>query len=376
MYITIKRSKLIEKLDFVRKGISNKTTLPVLTGIKFDVTNEKITMIGSNSDIVIKTDLFLDNQQDAVVHNPGSVVIPGKYFVDIVKKLDGDSVELKVHDGSFINISSGKSVFNLNGFASEDYPNVLLDINDDHKLLEIDGTKLKKLIDQTAFAVSTSENRLILTGVNLQTADNKISFSATDSFRLAKQTIATQSDAQVSITLPGKNLKDLASMIKDGDNVIIYHLNNYTIFKINDVVIQSRQLEGRYPETSKIIPLDGHALKLVVNREQLIKAIDRITLLPDEGISSTVRLKFENDVLTLMSSSTEIGKVKEELNVISSEGDFIKIAFSSKYVLEALRAFDDEQVLIYFTGEVKPFIIKSEKEATHIQLILPVRVDF
>ncbi len=374
MKISINKSILLEKLDYINKGLSTKSPFPLLSGIKFDVSNENIILTSSNSDIAVQT--IISVTEGISVLEPGSVVIPGKYFIEIIKKIDETQIDISVVNNLYINIKTKKSNFNLNGFIAKEYPVINFETNDQNKIFSVSQLELSKMINQTSYASSNSENRPILTGVNISIQDSKMTFTATDSFRLAKRVTKIDSNKEVNVTIPGKSLKDLSSLISEDETQIdVFQSNNYITFKINDVIFQSRLLEGNYPETSKLIPLE-HGLKIKVNRYELIHAVERAVIVVTEGLKSHVKLVTDNKQITLHSDSTEIGNTDENINTLDFEGTDIKIAFSAKYIIDALRSLDTDNVELFFTGEVRPFIIKNENDNNNIQLILPVRTDF
>ncbi len=374
MKISIQKSILTEKIDYINKGLSTKSPFPLLTGIKFDVTNDEITLTSSNSDIAVQTKIKV--AEGITVEQTGSVVIPGKYFIEIIKKIDETQIDITVINNIYINIKTKKSDFNLNGFIASEYPIINFETSEENKIFSIKQSELSKMINQTSYASSTSENRPILTGVNLSIVNNKITFTATDSFRLAKKIIDVDSNKEVNVTIPGKSLKDLSFIISESDAKIdVFQTNNYITFKIDDVIFQSRLLEGNYPETSKLIPLE-HGLKIKVDRNKLIHAVERAVIVVTEGLKSHVKIITENKQIVLHSDSTEIGKLVETVDALEFDGSDIKIAFSAKYIIDALRSLDNDKVELFFTGEVRPFIIKNENDNSNIQLILPVRTDF
>ncbi len=374
MKLSIKKSILENSLNYISKAISNKTPLPVLTGIKFEVNNDFIILTSSNSDIAIESKIKVD--KDIKIEETGKAVIPGKYFNDIIKKVDEDLIDITVTNKVHINIKTKKSDFNLNGFNINDYPEINFNQDQELQILKTTQKDLLDMINETAYAVATGENRPILTGVNISIKDSKMVFTATDSFRLAKKIIDVSSSAELNITVPGRSLKDLSSLISDKEtDVEIFMNNNYITFVFEEFIFQSRLLEGTYPETSKLIPVEN-ALKIKVNKNELMHAVERAVIVVKEFSKSYVKIVTNNDNVTLYSDSTEIGKLTETVRIIEKDGSDIKISFSSKYIIEALRALSSEVVELSFTGEIRPFIIKNEGDETNVQLILPIRTEF
>ena len=379
MKFSILRNRLIESVQDVSKAITSKTTIPILTGIKITASEEGITFTGSDSDISIE--LFVPKEEDgdeiAVIQQTGGIVLQAKIFGELVKKLPMDIVEIEVANQFQTIIRSGKSNFNLNGLDAEEYPH-LPQITED-KVIRIPADILKNLIRQTVFAVSTAETRPILTGVNWSIKGSRLNCIATDSHRLAQRTaeIETAADAEYNIVIPGKSLNELNKILPDSNEPVgIVITDNQVLFKAKHLLFFSRLLEGNYPDTSRLIPTDGKT-EIVVNTTEFLQAIDRASLLAKEGQNANVvKLSSVTDIpgtIEITSNSPEIGKVTDRVNCKSIEGEELKISFSSKYMMDALRALEGTEITIRFTGAMRPFIIRPVHDDTTLQLILPVR---
>ncbi|WP_019720254.1 DNA polymerase III subunit beta [Heyndrickxia coagulans] len=379
MKFSILRNRLIESVQDVSKAITSKTTIPILTGIKITASEEGITFTGSDSDISIES--FVPKEEDgdeiAVIQQTGGIVLQAKIFGELVKKLPMDIVEIEVVNQFQTIIRSGKSNFNLNGLDAEEYPH-LPQITED-KVIRIPADILKNLIRQTVFAVSTAETRPILTGVNWSIKGSRLNCIATDSHRLAQRTaeIETAADAEYNIVIPGKSLNELNKILPDSNEPVgIVITDNQVLFKAKHLLFFSRLLEGNYPDTSRLIPTDGKT-EIVVNTTEFLQAIDRASLLAKEGQNANVvKLSSVTDMpgtIEITSNSPEIGKVTDRVNCKSIEGEEVKISFSSKYMMDALRALEGTEITIRFTGAMRPFIIRPVNDDTTLQLILPVR---
>ncbi|MEK6461455.1 DNA polymerase III subunit beta [Heyndrickxia faecalis] len=379
MKFSILRNRLIESVQDVSKAITSRTTIPILTGIKITASEEGITFTGSDSDISIES--FVPKEEDgdeiAVIQQTGGIVLQAKIFGELVKKLPMDIVEIEVANQFQTIIRSGKSNFNLNGLDAEEYPH-LPQITED-KVIRIPADILKNLIRQTVFAVSTAETRPILTGVNWSIKGSRLNCIATDSHRLAQRTaeIETAADAEYNIVIPGKSLNELNKILPDSNEPVgIVITDNQVLFKAKHLLFFSRLLEGNYPDTSRLIPTDGKT-EIVVNTKEFLQAIDRASLLAKEGQNANVvKLSSVTDIpgtIEITSNSPEIGKVTDRVNCKSIEGEELKISFSSKYMMDALRALEGTEITIRFTGAMRPFIIRPVHDDTTLQLILPVR---
>ncbi|GGJ89582.1 DNA polymerase III subunit beta [Lentibacillus kapialis] len=376
MKFIVQRQQLISSVQNVMKAISSKTAVPILTGMKIDATAQGITLTGSDSDISIES--FIPSEEDGMVNveqiEPGSIVVQARYFPDIVRKLPDNTVEIKADENFNMTIQSGKATFNLNGQDASEYPQLPVLQTDNN--LEIQSDLLKNLIKQTVFAVSTMETRPILTGVNIKIENGKLLFTATDSHRLALRSIPLE-DVTLnlpSIVVPGKSLNELNKILDDkGEKVEVSVTNNQIMFRTKHLNFLSRILDGNYPETSRLIP-DQSQTELHAKTKELIDTIDRASLLAREERNNVVKLTTQhNQILQITSNSPEVGQVAEEITAESFEGEDVKISFSSKYMLDALKAIDSDEIVIKFTGAMRPFIIRPIDDDSILQLILPVR---
>ncbi|WP_339230805.1 DNA polymerase III subunit beta [Oceanobacillus sp. FSL K6-2867] len=376
MKFIIKRDRLIAGIQDVMKAISSRTVIPILTGMKIEAKQHGITLTGSDSDISIES--YIPAEEDDMVYveqiEEGQIVLQAKYFPDIVRKLPENTVEIEVDSNLKVTIRSGKAEFNLNGQDAEEYPHLPKLQTDDSFEMPID--LLKSMIKQTVFAVSTMETRPILTGVNLKLVDKVLSFTATDSHRLAKREIPV-ADANIEfqqVVVPGKSLNELYKILDDTEETVeISVTNNQILFRTKHLNFLSRLLDGNYPETSRLIP-EQSKTKIQVKTKELLNTIDRASLLAKEERNNVVRLFTPNEsIIEISSNSPEVGNVVEEIGIQSMEGEELKISFSSKYMIDALKAIEYDEVIIEFTGAMRPFVIHPLNEDSILQLILPVR---
>ncbi|RTQ93754.1 DNA polymerase III subunit beta [Lysinibacillus telephonicus] len=376
MKFDIMRDRLLDGLNDVMKAVSSKTTIPILTGIKIDVTNEGVTLTGSDADITIQTFIPVEENGDQLINisETGSIVLQARMFNEIVRKLPTNDVEIEVSNGLQTHIRSGKSEFHLIGSDASEYP-LLPEVSTDRQF-SIPADLLKSIIRETVFAVATSESRPVLTGVNWQIQGNELICVATDSHRLARRKTNLEhlpTDVS-SVVIPGKSLNELNKILGEStDAVEIVITNQQVLFKTENVLFFSRLLEGNYPETSRLIP-EEFKTDITINGKSLLQAIDRASLLAREDRNNVVRFEtLEGNVIEISSNSPEIGKVEEQIQVESLEGEHLKISFSAKYMMEALKAIDGQDVVIQFTGAMRPFILRSVHDDAILQLILPVR---
>ncbi|MEC0244479.1 DNA polymerase III subunit beta [Paenibacillus chitinolyticus] len=377
MKLTILKDYLNESIQHVSKAISSKTTIPILTGIKIDATSEGVTLTASDTDISIQSFMPTETAELKVIElfQPGSVVLPAKFFMEMIRKLPSQTIEIEVKDHFQTTIRSGSSEVQIMGLDPEEYP--LLPQIEESRTIRIPSDLLKTMIKQTSFSVSTNETTPILTGVLWQISDNKLKFIACDRHRLASREINLDLEPGQKfhpIVISGRTLNELSKILPDQNSLIdIVIADNQVLFKMNSILFYTRILDGTYPDTSKLIP-QSFQTELVVGTKELADAIDRAYLLSREDKTNIVKLVMkEDETIEVSSSSSELGKVTEQLQLQKINGELLRISFNSKYMLDALKVMDSDNIHIGFTGAMQPIIIRPEEQQNILQLILPYR---
>lgn len=371
MKLKIKKNILMENLNYVIKGISNKNLIPILNCIKFDLTNEGLYMMSTDNEIAIKT--FISKNEIEEIIEEGEIVVSGKYIYEIIKKLPNTIVNIEELVDSKLYIYTENTTCNFNCNNVNDFPD--LDLENSLSPVLISKKLFKTIINQTIFATSNQESRPVLTGINIKINDDILECTATDSYRLSKKIVklSNKIDDNINILIPTRNLNELVKLFSDEeDNVELHIFSNKIIFKFGNIVFMSRLINGTYPDTSKLIPT-SFELKIKVNLDDFYSSLDRASLLTNEDDKNTIRLESFEDKIKIYSNIPEIGNVEETIMASKNNSENIKIAFSSKYMMEALKAIDGNEIEIKFNGEVKPIVITEVENENLIELILPIR---
>lgn len=372
MKFKIKKSILLNKLSDVAKAISSKNIIPILSGIKFELTKEKLILTASDNDITIETFISVD-KENLIIETTGSIIIKGRYILDIVRKLSNEFINIEVIDGYKVLIYTENSEFNLNGINSKEYPIINLELTNDPVI--IDKSAFKKIINQTVFATSLDESRIILTGVNFRINKDILECTATDSYRLSyKKIILDNKNKEIDVIVPNRNLLELMKLVNDEDSAMEIHIfNNKIIFKFDEIIFQSRIINesgGAYPDTSKIIA-EEPKFEIVINKLDFFGMIDRASILNNDKDNNIVTLEINNKEMKITSMSLEIGKVEEKYNIDCKNK--IKISFNSKYMMDAIKALETENIRIFFIEEIRPIIMKEEDNDNLLELIQSIR---
>lgn len=373
MKFTIKKELLLDALIKVSKAISTKNLIPVLAGIKFELKKKKLTLTASDNDITIQTIIENVNDDEFKIENEGSIIIQGKYILDIVRKLPDEYINIEVIDELKILIFTENSEFNLNGISESEYPS--LSLAESKKKIDIKAGTLKEIIYQTAFASSNEESKPVLTGINFNIVGNILECNSTDSYRLARKIVNLDkaSEENYNIVIPSRNLLEFTKILSDDDEIVELHVsNNKILFKTGNLKFESRLINGTYPNTSNLLPEESF-LVIHTNLNDLYNVIDRVSILTSDKEKNIVTLETNGNYIILKSSSLEIGRVEEKMEIEKNKDEDIKISFSAKYMMEALRSFSTETVDLHFVGEIKPILIKSTEDESLTQLVLPIR---
>lgn len=371
MKFKINRNILLQNLNNVSKGLSSKPQMPILTGIKIDVKDRYILLTASNFDISIQAKI--DDTETFDIEEVGTVVLPGKYLLEILRKTVSTDVMFASFESNTVKIIADKSNFTLNTMEKDVFP--YISFEESMNFINLDAINVKQIIKKTSFATSASEAKMILTGVSLSVHGPKIEAIATDSFRLAKKYLITDQDnPSINVIIPSKNLEELNKILEESEeNVQIHFLKTKILFKYKNILFLSRLIDGTFPNTSSLIPTE-YVVSIKFNKNDLLAAIDRASLFNTTESPSTIKMIIDENKVEIKSINNEIGGTIEELVPLEvSNTCNMQIAFSSKYFLDAVKSFDSNEISIHITGEIKPFIMTGEYDVNHIQLILPTR---
>lgn len=374
MKFTVNRNLFLDNLNNVMHAISSRATIPILSGIKLNLTETELLLTGSDTDISIE--IKIPVSEDLTVDSTGSVVLPARFFSEIIRRLPGKEFSLEVKESFQTQIISENSEFTINGLDANNYPR-LPEIPDESSFV-ISGKTFREIINETQFAVATQESRLVLTGVHFTFSPDKIHAVATDSHRLSSRALTLENGPQTKtdLIIPGKSLLELARIIGETDPEIkVCPGENQVLFEIGNILFYSRLLEGSYPDTERLIPTDS-TTTVEFDLMELSSALDRASLLTHAGRNNVVDLTLDTKKQSakLSGESAEIGNVEEDVNFKKLEGENLKISFNPDYLRDALKASVTDSVIMDFTQPLRPFTVNPDKaDINFVQLITPVR---
>ena len=359
MHIICDKSKLIEGMNIVMKAIPGKTTMMILECVVIEVKDNQIKLIANDLQLGIETLI------DGEIKQEGSVAVGAKVFFEIIRKLPSDNVSITVDEDYHMNISCGKAKFNIMAKATDEFPylpNIVKDKN-----VNISQFTLKDIIRQTVFSISDNENAKVMTGELFEIHDSELKVVSLDGHRKVK---LNQSYDDVSVIIPGKTLIEISKIINGGmdDEVSIFFTDKHVLFEFEDTIVLSRLIEGEYYKIDKMLSTD-YETKVTVNKREMLECIDRSTLLLKESDKKPVIIDVQDDYMKFAMNSA-IGSMDEDIDA-SKEGKDILIGFNPRFLMDALRVIDEDEITMYMINPKAPCFIRDQEE-TYIYLILPV----
>lgn len=365
MKFSIAKDELTNILNTVLKGMSSRSTLPILSGILVDAQPNNVTFQTTDLEISIR------HVAAANVEETGKVVIPGKLFSDIVKSLPDAAVNISAESNQ-AQISCMDSSFTLSTLNPADFP-YFPDV-DVSTTVELPAKDLADIVKKVSKAVSRDESRAILTGIQFTLEGDSARFIATDSYRLAVayMHIEGQEFEPFQVIIPGKTFEDVSRLAAGGDAVTIGFSENQVIFKFGNTVFVSRKIEGTYPNCMQLIPAD-HEVTIKVDTAALVTAIKRVSLLAQSHTPIHLLFSEMKQQVVITAKTQDVGGATESISA-QVDGDDMEIAFNHQYILDGLSSISGD-TRIELQSSLKPGILKNAEGDDFIYLAMPVRLN-
>ncbi|WP_455661662.1 DNA polymerase III subunit beta [Pradoshia sp.] len=373
MQISIQKDYFKQAVQEVMYAISNKPTIPILSGIKVAVDVNGVTLTGGNSDIVIQRVIPAIVEEEVIVqvYKEGSAVVPGKYFSEIIKKLPGD-IFIEADEALHVTVQSKEIITTMNGYDPEEYP--ALPPMDESSIVMVPGGELVEMVKQTAFAAAKAESRPVLSGVHISVQGSELALVATNAQRLALRRTFVETEWESACIVPSKTLLDLAKLLQHSSSIKMAISDNYILFQSESLLLLSRLIEGNYPNIENLFPNEAKSV-IASNRKNLLLGVDRASLFASEWRHNTISLAVKNGrQLKISSKSTAVGKIEEVQMIEMLDGEEeLEIMLDGRYLLEALKAIKEEKVVLSFHGSIRPVLVQPFGDDKHLHLISPVR---
>jgi len=365
MKVFCSKDSLITGVNTVQKAVSNKNTLPVLQGILLKAEGQTLIFEATDLEIGIRCVV------PAQIEQEGVVVLPARIFSDLVRKLPDAPIELEFQN-DVLNINYYESNLALRGYDPEEFP--LLPDLFEAETFNLPVAIFKTMIRQTTFACSTEESRPVFTGCLLQIEEGNLRLIATDTHRLAYRIAEIENPEKIKFQgiIPAKTLSEIYRLLKDEDETLCIRFNESQIlFQFGAVQLLSRLIEGQFPNYKQVIPQSCQT-KLLLSTKLFQDSVERASLLVRDGAHPIIiKLSIENERLSIVQTS-ELGKISEQMDV-RKEGNDLKIAFNSKFLLDVLKVIDSDEIIFELSGSYSPGIIRPVDDPNYLYLALPVR---
>lgn len=362
------QENLAKGLQTVMHAVPAKSSLPILSNVLISTDNGRLKLASTNLETAIST--FVG----ASIDEEGSTTIPARLLKDFITNLPPGTINAQVKDEILV-INSKNTKSKFNGSSAHDFPE-LPTFPKKSKGLELDPTILNEVISLVAFASGTDSSRPVFTGVSITFSKGKLTFAATDGFRLSEKIISVKSDAEdFSVVLPAKTLSEVAKIFSSSSEPIQFTLNqdeNLALFKSEDTLIATRILDGQYPDYKKIIPTE-HVVKADFNTIDFFEAVRLTDIFAKEG-NNTIKVRFDPEGKIKITSLSEETGQHESIFAAEIEGELVEIAFNSKYLLDFLTNIKSEKIEFLSNGNVSPCLFGPDNQKDFIHIIMPMQI--
>lgn len=365
MKVSIARGELLEALSTVSRGLSSRTTLPILSGIHVSTHGDTVTFQATDLEVSIRTSCR------ARIEEAGVSVLTGRLLTDIVRSLPEAAVTIDTSPAGSATVTCGQSSFTIKTLNPEDYPK-FPEVSVENTV-SLPAEMFARVVHQVSKAVSRDETRPILTGILVVVEAGSLRMVATDSYRLCIREVATEGvQGDIELVVPGKALEDVAKLAASTESISLGVADNQVIFTFGGTTFVSRRIEGTFPNYRQLLPKE-HTTRAVVDRIELLEAVKRVSLMAQHGAPLRVKVSSADHTLTLSASTQDYGDATEDLQV-TPEGESVEIAFNHTYLADGVAIAEGDSVAIEVTSPLKPGVLKPVGDEGFVYLLMPVRL--
>lgn len=365
MIFSVERASFLEAVSRLQRVVGAKTSMPVLEGILISAEQGKVTLIAYNLEMGMKKEIYCKCDEE------GDIVINARLLADILRRMNGVQVEISADSKLNCNIKSGEATFDIMGMAATDFPEMPSVSNNNN--VSINGAIFSDMVKGSIFAAAQNEGaRPILTGINISVTNGVLQVVAIDGYRLAirKQRVNVENDLE--FTVSARAVAEVIKLIDEQTENLEINVGDRLIsFNVDGYLFISRLFEGEFVNYLKTIP-EEHNQTVTVNTRDLINTIERVSLLISESFSTPVRCYF-NELNVVFTCATAMGRATETFNT-KLEGENFEIGLNSRYLLDALRAIEDENIKILFNGPNAGVLILPIEGDDFTYMIMPMRL--
>lgn len=364
MKFTVNKSDITEAVSNIQRAVSTKTSIPALEGILLSATETGLELCAYDLELGITTVI------PSFVMEPGKAVLSAKLFSDIVRRTPAETVTVSVDEKNMATLESGYSRFSIIGIPAEEFPE--LPKLSDSTQISLPGALLKSMIRQTLFAIAESDAKPIHQGSLFSLENGILDVVSVDGYRLAVRREPVDFSEDLSFVVPGKTLSELLKLIKDSEEPVeISAGRRHILFKIDNYTVISSLLEGEFLNYKAAIPPESQT-EVVLKTREAIDSVERVSLLITDRLKSPIRCLFDNNEVKL-NCTTSMGRASDQLDV-EMTGQSVEIGFNNRYLLEALRNTECDEVKVQLGGPLSPMKVVPKEGDSFLFLVLPVRL--
>jgi DNA polymerase III subunit beta len=368
MKLTVSRETFLSRLGIAVRGVSTRSAIQTLSGVLLRTQNGKLELQATDMEMGIRVGIAVDQAED------GSVVLPGRLLLDVVRSLPQDELSLEYRSSQQdVEVISGGARFHLRTLPSEDFPK--LPEPREEGALTVPASAFVDTIARVARSASRDETRPHLTGVLVSASERQLRMVATDSYRLSvKETVLDEAlSGSLEANVPARTLQELGRVAQasSADSIVVSALENQVVFSVDDVVLSSRLVEGRFPNYQQLLP-ESYEHELKVDRAELLDVVRRISLLAQKN--APLRLRFSEGALDVSAQTPDVGEASESLPVAFG-GEPLEIGFNPEFFRDGLESAESEELVLKLISPLRPGLIQSGDDGGFVYLVMPIRLN-
>jgi len=372
MIFTIEKEVFLKGLARIQGIVEKRNTIPILSNVLIEADQDRIFLTATDLEVGMRS------SYPAEIDKPGKITVSAKKVYEIIKELPEKKISFKAKENCWIEISCGKSVFNIVGLSSDEFPH--FPEPDDTKMVPLSSYLLNEMVEKTYFSVSTDETKYNLNGILFKSEEENgkkiLRLVATDGHRLAMalRPIETGNIEELStgVIFPRKGIMELKKITEETEsNIKLGFMDNSAVVMKKDTVVVMRLVDGDFPDYTRVIPKNNDSI-IQLPRDLFLHALKRMAILSSEK-SKGVKIEFKKNLLEISSSNPEIGDAHEELE-INYEGENMSIGFNARYMIDILQVLDEETVNLAVKDNLSPGLITPEGDDGFLAVVMPMRL--
>ncbi|HEV8675764.1 MAG TPA: DNA polymerase III subunit beta [Methylomirabilota bacterium] len=363
MEIQVAREPFLRALQLVQNIVETRQTLPILGNVLIEAQNGGLRVAATDLEVGARVTV------PATVARPGAITLAARKLLELVRELPAQPITLKLQDSGWVQLLCGSAAFRLVGLPADEYPP--LESGEPDASVSLEGGRLRAMLARTSYAMSQDESRPFLNGLYLVVKKGDFRLVATDGHRLALARATVDATVEMAGIVPRKAVQELGRVLGGSDEATLAVHENQFVLRTAGFVLTSKLIEGTFPSYEQVLP-KGHPRRLTVERELLIAALRRVSVVADDR-TRPIRLTVGPSTLRLSASSQELGEAEEVL-AAEAAGDELTIGFNTRYILDALGPMEGDRVVVELKDALSPGVFRSATDQEHLCVIMPMRI--